>query len=922
MNARRAIGLMVGTVGLCVACTGVGGGAGGEGDGGSSMGSTGGASSSGGAGPGVGGIGSAPGTGGSIDVGGSVQMPTTCMPPTGPYCGDGIVNQATEVCDDNNVLPGDGCTGICATEPNFSCPATGGACTSTLRCGDGMRSPGEGCDDANVAAGDGCSADCTMVEPGWYCPTPGMPCMHSDGVCGDSRVQPGETCDDGGAVDGDGCTAVCRVEPGFRCTQPGMPCIQVPVCGNGTLEGAEECDDGIPNSGDGCSSTCRQEPGFLCATPGQACRATLCGDGVLEGSECCDDGNEHALDGCTSDCRCEPACPVTGACTAKCGNGIIEGTEVCDDGNTLGGDGCTAACQPEPGFVCTTPPCQMVNGSCSMNVPVVYRDFNSKTSTNGHPDFNPGYPSPGVFTGLVQPNWDADQKPVLAAAATEANGFMHGQDNFKQWYRSPSEPGGTGSKASEPIPGTITLWQSGTSFVNRWGANGEQWFAPTMYTNIVYGGPNGATECTACTPTGAQVCLAPCVAWGPDNLQACCAELTQTGYDGNPLFFPLDPPTAGILADTRLEAKVPEQYGWNGWPWEAAVATTLGVTTPIQTATAPFPSPTHNFHFTTEVRWWFRFDAGTAMTLTFTGDDDVWVFVNGRLAVDLGGWHVPLDGTVTISNATAATYGITDGSVYTIGIFHAERQPEGSTFKLNLSGFSMEPSDCVESCGDGIVTISEECDDGANNSDAACGACSTTCTFGPRCGDSLVQAECGETCDDGVNIGGYNQCGMGCVPAERCGDGIAQPEFGEQCDDGPNNGMPGACSATCGVPAFCGDGVTQPPEECDNGINDNSYGGCSMDCFYGPRCGDGVVQMEFNEDCDLGALNADGVYGGCTTRCELGPHCGDGIVDASEACDPGAVAAAPTQGMMDTGCTAANSTCNESCQLVPVEVPK
>jgi len=222
-----------------------------------------------------------------------------------PQCGDGIVNQAAEECDDGNAIDGDGC------DTN---------CTQT-RCGNGIVTAPEECDDGNLINGDGCDANCTLPR------------------CGNGEVVPPEECDDGNLDDGDGCDSNCRPTG----------------CGNGIVTPPEECDDGNTVNGDGCDNNCTTsrcgngqvdplteecDDGNLVDGDGcdSNCRLTACGNGIKDPSEECDDGNLVDGDGCDSNCT-----------TSRCGNGIVTPPEECDDGNLLPGD----ACEPD----CTTPRC-------------------------------------------------------------------------------------------------------------------------------------------------------------------------------------------------------------------------------------------------------------------------------------------------------------------------------------------------------------------------------------------------------------------------------------------------------------------------------------------------------------------------------------------------------------------------------------
>lgn len=100
-----------------------------------------------------------------------------------------------------------------------------------------------------------------------------------------------------------------------------------------------------------------------------------------------------------------------------------------------------------------------------------------------------------------------------------------------------------------------------------------------------------------------------------------------------------------------------------------------------------------NFLFTTEVHVRFGYVAG--QKFTFRGDDDLWIFVNGKLALDLGGLHGPVEGTIDF-DAQASALGISPGTTYPMDIFHAERHTTGSNFRVSTNISCFEPVDIAK----------------------------------------------------------------------------------------------------------------------------------------------------------------------------------------------------------------------------------
>jgi len=97
---------------------------------------------------------------------------------------------------------------------------------------------------------------------------------------------------------------------------------------------------------------------------------------------------------------------------------------------------------------------------------------------------------------------------------------------------------------------------------------------------------------------------------------------------------------------------------------------------------ASCPKQQHNYGFTTEVHTQFNYRGKE--TFKFTGDDDLWVFINHQLAIDLGGLHPEASQQISL-DAQAQKLGIVIGQTYALDLFHAERHTDQSNFRVDTN---------------------------------------------------------------------------------------------------------------------------------------------------------------------------------------------------------------------------------------------
>ena len=818
--------------------------------------------------------------------------------PPAPRCGDGT-RDSGEACDDGNTAADDGCSPTCTVEA----------------CGDGTRQAGEACEGADLAGETctsrgfasgtlACSATCGFDEAG---------CVAHR--CGDTIVGPGEACDDGGTASDDGCSATCQLERcgdglaqaseacdgadlhGATCATRGYAsgtlacdaacgldetaCV-AHRCGDMIVGPGEECDDGGMADDDGCSATCQTE---------------RCGDGIVQASEQCDDGGTAPGDGCSATCTVETGWTCSGApsaCTVPtCGNGTLDAAlgEECDDGNTTVSDGCSSTCR----FEITCGAGEVAVHLRARDLALAIPDGSAAGITTSLTAGDVGsVRAVRVGIGRLTHTYVGDVKLWLTSPAGTTrqllNSSNNGGDDFQATVFADDGATTIGVDTATPLRGVYRpvdtlVRQPGVDLVNQDAAG-----AWTLTLVDTVGSDAGTLEDWTLV-----LCVDPLSTCGDGTVTGteACDDGDAVAGDGCTACV-LDECGDGIVNNGGIE-ECDDGNTMGGDGCEADCTLVCGGGTGARTAVEDAATGRCYLGFTAPAITWADAElaceaSGGYLAVPESADENALV----RSAHLVDGLWIGVTDQVAEAETSAAGFRRVTGAVIGTG-YHGF-----SATEPNNSG----NEDCGQMNGNATAWNDLPC---TNTLPAY------VCELDPApCGDGVLQAALGETCDDGNRVGG-DGCSATCAgetgwfcsshtPAvgivsecevAGCGDGNL--DAGEGCDDDGTTSGDG-CSATCQVEtgytctgttpsvcaATCGDGRVVGSETCDDGgllAGDGCSATCQVEAGYtcsgapsvcAELCGDGVRTT--SEECDDG----NAVVGDGCSSCQFEIACAGG----------------------------------------------
>ena len=92
----------------------------------------------------------------------------------------------------------------------------------------------------------------------------------------------------------------------------------------------------------------------------------------------------------------------------------------------------------------------------------------------------------------------------------------------------------------------------------------------------------------------------------------------------------------------------------------------------------------HNYHFSMKAKCQFLYKKSDNLKFKFSGDDDVYLFIDNKLALDIGGAHLKRSEVLNV-NEVAKKLGLIDGEVYSFDFFYMERHTTDSNIMIETN---------------------------------------------------------------------------------------------------------------------------------------------------------------------------------------------------------------------------------------------